>query len=391
MRLIFTGLVVLVLISFSPILGKADSCLESFRDFDPVQAKVNPNPTDRLEDYASDISMAWYGECILVGSAKGLWLYDIDRYYMPTMLAHLNERAITKVAVNPRDNTIAFNVAQEPKVYFINPDKTISTWKARGDGIEDIAFSPAGSLIAVASAKIMDTETEYGLNYDSIVQILDASRNVIMSIPSDTDSSALETIVTKVIFSDDSKHLFTYNLRQGYDSDKVTYWDVGTGKKVWNYDDLFQNLKRIPDTDPLYIANASMSNRIAALGGKDGVQDWDDYYGTAVHLWDVTTQQRLGYFVVSRRGKGPDEPLTDLTLNHDGSILVTGQSNGAVRFWNTKNVSEMTGSIQFASSISLLLYDPSDRYLAIQDGCEVVVWDIEMNIPISTFDATQPN
>jgi WD40 repeat protein len=387
MRMIFTGLVLLVLISFSPVLGKSDSCLDSFRDFKPIEVKANP--AHPFDDYDSVISMAWYGECILAGSTNGLWLYDIHQPEKPIMLAHLSDRAISYIAVNPHNMMIAFNLFHESTVYFISPDQMVSTWNAQNQSIRDISFSPDGSLMVVASAKITDTETEYGLNYDSIVQILDASRNVVMSIPSDLDSSAPETIVTQAIFSEDNKHLFTYNLRQGYDSDKVTYWDVGTGKKVWNYDDLFRNLKRIPDTDPLYITDASMSNRIAALGGRDGVQDWDDYYGTAVHLWDVTTQQRLGYFVVSRRGKGPDEPLTDLTLNHDGSILVTGQSNGAVRFWNTKNVSEMTGSVQVRYSISQLLYDATDRYLAIRDGNEVVVWDIEMNIPISTFDTTQ--
>jgi WD40 repeat protein len=388
MRLIFTGLVIFVLISFSPVLGKTDSCLESFRDFDPVEAKVNP--TNRNEDYDSVISMAWYGECILAGSTNGLWLYDIHQPDTPITLAHINERAITNVAVNPRDNAIAFSVAQEPMIYFINPDETVSTRKSQGDVVTYISYSSDGSLIAVASAKIMGRDTElWGLYYDSAIQILNNLQVVIASIPSSSDRTYV--IVTKSIFSVDNQHLLTHDVREGYFGDEATYWDIQTGKKVWDYNDLFMNRKSIPDTDPLYLSMLSMNGHIAGLGGLDGVMDWDDYYGTAVHLWDVNTQQRLGYVVISRRGGSHDNPLTDLAFNHEGSILVTGQSDGSVRFWNTKNVSEMTGSIQLRSSISQISYDMGDRYLAIRDGNEVVVWDTEMNVEVSAFDVVKSN
>jgi WD40 repeat protein len=372
----------------SSLAAKPVGCLDHFRNFKTVQ--IDLKPTVRLEEEASQIITAWYGECILVGTKYGLSLYDIHQPDESIALAHINERAIENIAVNPRDMTIAFNVARDSTVYFIKQDKAISTWKAEEDAIRAISFSSDGAFTAVASAKIIDTETEYGLYYDSVIHILDTSRNVLINIPSDHDSSAPETIVTKAIFSDDNKHLFTYNLRQGYDSDTVTYWDIQTGKKVWNYDDLFENLKWIPGTDPLWITDASMSNHIVALGGKAGVNDWDDYNGTAVHLWDVDTQQRLGYVAISYSNSGKDdEHLTELTFNHDGSILVTGQNSGFVRFWNTKNTTEITGSIQFRFAISQLAYDSSDKYLAIQDGKELVIWGIEMNIPISTFDVIQ--
>ncbi|MBI1281812.1 MAG: hypothetical protein GC179_27050 [Anaerolineaceae bacterium] len=384
MRLIL--ILFLLSVSFvSPLAAKQEGCLESFRDSKTVQ--INVKPTVRLEYEDSQIITAWYGECILVGTKYGLSIYDIHQPDKSIALAHITERAIENITVNPQDMTIAFNVARDSTVYFIKPDKTILTWKAEEDAIRAISFSPDGNLMAVASAKIIDTETEYGLYYDSVIHILDASRNVIMTIPSDHDSSAPETIVTKTIFSDDSKHLFTYNLRQGYDSDKVTYWDIQTGKKVWNYDDLFENLKWIFGTDPLWITKASMSDHIAAFGGKDGVNDWDDYNGTAVHLWNVDTQQRLGYVAISYSNSGKDEEhLTDLTLNHDGSILVTAQNNGAVRFWDTNNDIEISKGIQEKSSVSQLQYDSSEWYLSLLADNKIVVWDTETLEKVSSFD-----
>ncbi len=383
MRLIFTALMMSMFL-VHPILEIQDSCLESFHNFETVKAEVNP--TVRNVDYEGFTSLAWYGECMLVGSANGLMLYDIQRPYRTVILANINDRVITHVAVNPNDMTIAFNVDQEPTIYFISPEHKVSTWMAEGDAINDISFSPDGSLMAIASAKIMGEETELaGLYYDSNVQILDSSQTVVATIPSDLDSSAAVTIVTETTFGGDNKHLFTYNFRPGYYGDKVTYWDIYASKKVWNYDDLFANLDWMTETDPLWITNASMSDHIVALGGIDRVHDWDDYAGTAVHLWDVDTQQRLGYAVISRRSRTYNEPLTDLAFTHESSVFVTGQSNGMVRFWNTKNATEMTGSIQLSSSISQLLFDSSDRYLAILTDDEVSVWDINLSVIASAF------
>ncbi len=111
MRLIFTGLVLLTLISFSPVLGKTDSCLDSFRDFDPIEAKIISTTQD--VDYDSEAAITWYGKCILVGSTKGLLLYDISQPNAPIVLAHVDAKAITNMAANPQNMTIAFNVAQD--------------------------------------------------------------------------------------------------------------------------------------------------------------------------------------------------------------------------------------------------------------------------------------
>ena len=129
-----------------------------------------------------------------------------------------------------------------------------------------------------------------------------------------------------------------------------------------------------------------MKGHIAALGGLDGVMDWDDYYGTAVHLWDVNTQKRLGYIIISRRGGSNNHPLTDLALNHDGSILITAQNNGAVRFWNTSDDSEIPKGIQEIVLITRILYNVNEKYLALQSAQGVSIWDTETREKVSTFN-----
>lgn len=378
MRLRLFPFVILVLILSSTVSGQATSCLDAFRDFRMLEPTVGP--TARNQSYLP--TMAWYGECIVVGANDGLWLYDPKRSDDIVQLARIEDRAINNVAVNPETLVIAFGVAQESVVHLINLDLSVSSIRASGDAVTDITFSSDGSMIAVASSDIVGDE---GFYYDSRVQIWDDDWRPVASLQSDDIS-----FVTKTFVNVAGHSVVLHKNRQGYFGDEVEYWDLETASRSWDYSDLLRSLEVWTPRDPLLVLSVSSRNHTLALGGLDGYHDWDDYIGTAVHIWDTNSQQRIHEIVIHTRGLGNDY-LADLTLNSDGLILATAQNEGIIRLWNTIDGSMIDETNLSIGEIHQLEFSADDQMLSILDEAVIVVFDVEPLEEIISFvlnDAT---
>ncbi len=372
MRLRLFPFVILVLILCSTVSGQATSCLDAFRAFRMVEPMVGPSA--RNQSYLP--TMAWYGECIVVGASDGLWLYDPKRIDDGVQLARIEDRAINNVAVNPETLVIAFGIAREPVVHLINPDSSVSSVRASGDAVTDITFSSDGSMIAVASSDIVGDE---GFYYYPRVQVWDADWRLVASLQSDDVSFVTKTFVNVAGYS-----VVIHKNRQGYFGDEVEYWDLETVSRRWDYSDLLRSLEVWTARDPLLVLSVSSRNQILALGGLDGYHDWDDYLGTAVHIWDTNSQQRIHEIVIHTRGLGNDY-LADLSLNSDGLVLATAQNEGIIRLWNTLDGSIIDETNLSIGEIRQLEFSADDQMLSILDKEVIVVLDVEPLEEIVSF------
>ena len=127
-----------------------------------------------------------------------------------------------------------------------------------------------------------------------------------------------------------------------------------------------------------------MHDQTIAIGGLDGMMNEFEYYGSAIHIWNAETRDRIQQIIVHRRGAETDAELMDIAFNSTGSEIVSGQNDGTIKFWN---VSDGTQIGQFDSHLKSpgVSFSPDDRLLAVHSQNEILVWDTAQNRAYTTI------
>ena len=373
MRINLLPFIILVSIGCLPISAQSTSCLDLFRGFRVFEPEVNP--TGRDEFYVSTI--AWYGKCILIGSSDGLWLYNLYQPDNAIKLARIEGRTISNVAVNPVSQTIAFSITEEPTVYLIDSDTEVSSLTSSGQAVTAISFSPDGSLMAVASS---DIDNLNGFYHDARVQIWNSEHELLTVLSGDAQQ------FVDVFITSDGSSVLTHGVNWGYIGDIVEYWDLDTDSLIWDYSDLLRSLDQWSINDPLAVTLVSARDVVLALGGLDGFMHWDEFYGTAVHIWDSNTQTRLNEIVIHRRGSDHDDPLRSMALSSDGLTLATAQLDGTINLWSTIDGSLLSETVLSAGVVYQLAFSADDGLLSALSDQAVVVLNVEALEEIASFD-----
>jgi WD40 repeat protein len=322
----------------------------------------------------------WYTDsrCLLVGSTNGLWLYDIDQPDDPLMLS--DQPNIAFVTVNPVDSTIAFSSVRQSLIHLIRPDGTFTTLKTTQPAVTALSFSPDGRLIAAASAEYFE-----GYYYDSRLQIWEMSGQQGLDFP----LNALDRTIG-IYFTSDNRHILTEDVRQGYGSSDLRYWDTSSGRNLWDYRNLLNGLHDWTPNDPLAPFVIIMHDHTIAIGGLHGYMNDENYYGSAVHIWDADRRERKLQIIVFERGILPEAELVDMAFNADGSQIVSSQSDGTIKFWNTTD-GKQTG--EFASGLPspAVAYSPDDHFLALTSGDQIAIWDVAQTRLYATISLAEGN
>lgn len=361
-----------------PILGQPTSCTDTFRDFDILTPDVNP--TIRSETYHP--IMTWYEDCLLIGSYEGLWLYDPTQPENAVQLAQLSSRAINNIAVNPLTATIAFNVAQEARLYLIDTDMTASTIDVSGDSITDITFSADGAMLAVASSALVDGDIS-GFYADARTEIWDSSGEKLVELVSDRD------YIPTLSFHSDNQHILTLDVNPGYFGDNLIYWIIDSASVEWNYWGLLAELQPQSNNDPLSVMSMAMNGEIVAIGGVEGFYNDRNFYGLGVHLWNVQTQDRQLEITLS--GHLGNEtiytmPTPRLTFNTNGSVLaVYVQGIEAISFFDADNGDLMHEMNIQDIQIREFSFSPNDTYFSILTDENVILFDTETMQEVTSF------
>lgn len=370
-------IIIVILSGYSSIFGQTISCLDWFDDFEMLEPDVNP--TARNQSYLP--TMVWYEDCILVGSNDGLWLYDPNQPDRPIQLAHVKDRAINHIAVNPRTFEIAFNVAQEPIVYLIESDKNVSSLRAAHQALTAIAFSQDGSSLAVASFDFIEEFIS-----DSSIRIWNlTNRRKIEDIPALSEIS----FIPNVFFSNDNQHLLVHEVKSGYiGGDQVVYWNIDTGLQLWNYVELLDSLQPRTTDDPLAITTIAMQGDIVAFGGLDGYLNDRNFYGYGVHFWNTETQQRLTKIRVQDHYDEQDIyslPYLMMAFDNHKSMLATSLGDDSVKIWDIEASQQLSEFIVQSSPVHQLLMNANTGLLAVLSGDSLTIFDLEVMQEITSF------
>jgi hypothetical protein len=152
----------------------------------------------------------------------------------------------------------------------------------------------------------------------------------------------------------------------GSENGGVRFWDIGDGASL--VERAFLQGHDSPITAVAFKGDGSL---VASSGGRAYLREdqGDNLY--AISLWNVDTVSLVG----ARRGH--TESVTGLAFTPDGTTLISGSLDGAIRFWPAIEANaEATVVIEVGSPVRALALSPDGSRVAagLEDGT-VVVWD----------------
>ena len=203
--------------------------------------------------------------------------------------------------------------------------------------IDDIAFSPGGQYLAVAS----------GIGV-WIYEV--ATSRALMLIP--TASS-----VTSVSFSPDGA-----TLASGAWNGTVKLWDVATGEPIAM---LEGHTRRVTSV------SFSPDGAILASGS----------YDDTVKLWDVASREIIATL------QGQASGVTSVSFSPDGTTLASGSWDGTVLLWDVATgeiIATLEGHTDWIRSVS---FSPDGTILASGSNYDTIrLWDVATHTAIATLE-----
>ena len=203
--------------------------------------------------------------------------------------------------------------------------------------IDDIAFSPAGQYLAVAS----------GIGV-WIYEV--ATSRALMLLP--TASSVLS-----VSFSPDGA-----TLASGSADGTIRLWDVATGDPIAALEG---------HTDGVWSVSFSPDGATLASGS------WDE----TIRLWDVATGDPIAAL------EGHTDGVWSVSFSPDGATLASGSADGTIRLWDVATgdpIATLEGHTDWVLSVS---FSPDGATLASGSEDDTVrLWDVATHTTIVTLE-----
>ena len=204
--------------------------------------------------------------------------------------------------------------------------------------IQEVAFSPDGSLLAVASS--------FG------IWLYDAATSRELALLLGHTSS-----VISVSFSPDGS-----TLASGSSDNTVKLWDVATRRNI-------ATLRG--HTSAVWSVSFSPDGSTLASGSRDNT----------VKLWDVATRRNIATL------RGHTSAVWSVSFSPDGSTLASGSDDNTVKLWDVatrRNIATLEGHTRWVRSVS---FSPDGSTLASgSDDNTVKLWDVATRRNIATLE-----
>ncbi|HYX31830.1 MAG TPA: WD40 repeat domain-containing protein [Oligoflexus sp.] len=290
----------------------------------------------------SSMAVAPDGKRIVTGSINSsLTVWEIETGFKPHRLIEgASSPTIQSLALSSDESFVVSlpYLSNNLEIHYLKEkDKPAIRLEGSEESLTKVAISPQNVIIAgtdKGNIKIWDS--------------LHPNANTTRSLTGHTSS------IKALAFIDDGSKLIS-----GSDDQSLLIHDLHTGKIV----------KSFTLTSPIEALAVSPSGTFASAQ-KNGEID----------LWDVHTLQHLGKL------RDPIGMLLSIDITVDGSRIVTGASNGVVRFWNIRTGISITQQSGFGEKIKDVRWLPSEQ-AAITGSVDQTlrIWDATTGRNISTW------
>ena len=266
---------------------------------------------------------------------------DYQTWHLPEgAIARLGKGTMQEVAFSPDGSLLAVASSFGIWLYDAATSRELALLLGHTYGVSSVSFSPDGSTLASGS-------------WDNTVKLWDvATRRNIATLEAHTSS------VYSVSFSPDGS-----TLASGSRDNTVKLWDVATRRNIATLEG---------HRDNVWSVSFSPDGNTLASGSSDNT----------VKLWDVATRRNIATL------EGHTSEVNSVSFSPDGSTLASGSDDNTVKLWDVatrRNIATLRGHRGIVRSVS---FSPDGSTLASgSSDYAVKLWDVATRQNIATLEA----
>jgi RNA polymerase sigma factor (sigma-70 family) len=169
-------------------------------------------------------------------------------------------------------------------------------------------------------------------------------------------------IVWSVAFSANGKTLVS-----GSDDKTLRFWDVATGKQLRQINHKNGVGVLALSSDGKFLATIDVFKKVQEGGGH-----WP--FDDRVRLWDVAAGKEMRQLILPAKESARDESraFQSLAFTPDGKALLTGATDGVLRFWDPASGNELRKLSGFAGCPGMFAFAPDGKKLAVEEGFAMI-------------------